>query len=111
MVGFVAINDYGNRFFMDNININGGNIILGMEGNNTDIHTSIYPNPTKGLFTIRTDAKNMKIEIYSILGNLVRKENIQNRIKQIDLSNEMSGVYFIKLKSENNTEQRKLIIQ
>ena len=53
----------------------------------------------------------MKIEIYSILGNLVRKENIQNRIKQIDLSNEMSGVYFIKLKSGNNTEQRKLIIQ
>ena len=65
----------------------------------------------KGLFTIRTDAKNMNIEIYSILGNLVRKENIQNRVNQIDLSNEMSGVYFIKLKSGNNTEQRKLIIQ
>ena len=51
MLRFVAINDYGNRFFMDNVNINGQNILAIQE--TTTFHTSIYPNPTKGIFTIR----------------------------------------------------------
>ena len=68
MVRFVAINDYGNRFFMDNVNINGQNIISGLQDEFTNFHTSIYPNPTKGMFSIRTDVADLKVEIYTALG-------------------------------------------
>ena len=111
MVGFVAINDYGNRFFMDNVNINGQNILAIEEGENNTFHTSIFPNPTQGLFTIRTDANKMKVEIYSTLGELVASKNIIGGLQQIDLSNEAKGIYFIKLKSGNKIEQRKLVVQ
>jgi photosystem II stability/assembly factor-like uncharacterized protein len=111
MVNFVAINDYGNRFFMDNVNINGQNILAIEEGENNTFHTSIYPNPTKGLFTIRTDANNMKVEIYSTLGKLVASENIIGGLQQIDLSKQKKGIYFIKLMHNGKTEQRKLILQ
>ena len=111
MVRFVAINDYGNRFFMDNININGQNIILGLDDENTDFHASIYPNPTKGIFSIRTDANNMKVEIYSPLGRLITEKNIIGGLQIIDLSNQSKGIYFVRLKSGTTIEQRKLIVQ
>ena len=110
MVRFVAINDYGNCFFMDNININGQNILQVQELEDS-FHTSIYPNPTKGIFSIRTDSDNLEVSIYSTLGELVLKEKIIDGLKQIDLSNQSKGVYFVKLKSGDKTEQRKLIIQ
>ena len=110
MVRFVAINDYGNRFFMDNVNINGQNILQVQELEDA-FHTSIYPNPTKGIFRIRTDSDNLEVSIYSTLGELVLKEKIIDGLKQIDLSNQSKGIYFVKLKSGDKTEQRKLIIQ
>ena len=111
MVGFVAINDYGNRFFMDNVNINGQNIIIGLDDEITEFNTSIYPNPTKGIFNIRTDANTMKVEVYSTLGRLVANEFIQGGLQQIDLSKQPKGVYFVKLMHKGTIEQRKLVVQ
>jgi len=111
MVKFVAINDYGNRFFMDNININGQNIITIEEVENTNINTSIYPNPNKGIFSIRTDASYMKVEVYSALGRLVEDKIISSGLQQINLSKEPKGIYFVKLMHNGKNEQRKLILQ
>lgn len=109
MVRFVAINDYGNHFFMDNININGQNIILGVEDNNTNIHTSIYPNPTTGIFNIRTDLKKLEVEVYNLMGELITSTIVKNGLQQINLSNNAKGIYFVKLKSGTRIELRKLI--
>jgi hypothetical protein len=109
MLRFVAINDYGNRFFMDNVNINGQNILAIQE--TTTFHTSIYPNPTKGIFTIRTDVDDLEVEIFTTLGKLIWKEKIRGGLEQIDLSTANKGIYFVKLKNGNKTEQRKLVIQ
>ena len=109
MLRFVAINDYGNRFFMDNVNINGQNVLAIQE--TTTFHTSIYPNPTKGIFTIRTDVDDLEVEIFTTLGKLIWKEKISGGLEQIDLSTANKGIYFVKLKNGNKTEQRKLMIQ
>ena len=111
MVRFVAINDYGNRFFMDNVNINGQNIISGLQDEFTNFHTSIYPNPTKGMFSIRTDVADLKVEIYTAFGRLVIKESVTGGLQQIDLSQQPKGIYFVKLMHDGKTEQRKLILQ
>ena len=111
MIRFVAINDYGNHFYLDNVNINGQNILTIEDHDNTDYNTSIYPNPNKGVFSIRTDANNMEVEIYSILGKLVAKENVIGGLQQIDISQQPKGVYFITLTYNGKTEQRKLVVQ
>jgi len=111
MVGFVAINDYGNRFFMDNVNINGQNIITSLEDENNTFHTSIFPNPTKGVFNIRTDAGELKVEISNLMGEIVTTTIVRNGLQQVNLSNHAKGIYFVKLKSGKKTEQRKIIIQ
>ncbi len=111
MVGFVAINDYGNRFFMDNVNINGQNILVIEEGESNTFHTSIYPNPTKGVFNIRTDANKLEVEIYNLMGGLTTSRIVRNGLQQVNLSSHAKGIYFVKLKSGRKTEQRKLILQ
>jgi len=109
MIRFAAINDYGNRFFMDNVTINGLNILN--TSNTKHINTSIYPNPSKGKFTIRTNVDKMNIEVYTLLGSCLFKENIIGRTKTLDLSKQRKGVYFIKLQHNNTTELKKLIVE
>jgi hypothetical protein len=110
MVRFVAINDYGNHFYMDNVNINGQNI-LAIDEIKSTFHASIYPNPTKGIFTIRTDADELKVEISNLMGELVATTIVRNGVQQVNLSNHAKGIYFVKLKSGKKTEQRKIIVQ
>jgi len=110
MVRFAAINDYGNHFYLDNVNINGQNI-LAIDEIESTFNTSIYPNPTKGIFNIRTDANKLEVEIYNLMGNLISATTIKNGLKQIDLSKYSKGIYFVELKNGKNTEQRKIILQ
>ncbi len=110
MIRFVAINDYGNHFYLDNIHINGQNI-LSISEVDQSLYTIIYPNPTKGIFTIKSNVNYLEMEIFSSIGKVIRKEIIQGGSKKINLQEMRKGIYLIKLKYNEKTEQRKLIIQ
>ena len=78
MLRFVAINDYGNRFFMDNVKINGMNI-LSIDKITPTTYTSIYPNPNKGKFNVKTNASSSRLEIFLHSKiNLSTKNNRRN---------------------------------
>ena len=111
MVRFVAINDYGNRFFMDNVNINGLNILNVENVETNDFNISIYPNPTKGIFNVRTDTDELEITIYSALGKQMQQKRISGGFEKINLQEQAKGVYFVELKSGNKIKQRKLLLQ
>ena len=111
MVRFVAYNDYGNHFYLDNVYINGQNIIIGLDDENIDFHTSIYPNPTKDLLFIRTNAKKLEVEISNLIGEVIVTTTISNGLQKINLANQAKGVYLVKLKNDQRSEQRKIIIQ
>ena len=110
MIRFVAINDYGNHFYLDNIHINGQNI-LSISEVDQSLYTIIYPNPTKGIFTIKSNVNYLEMEIFSSIGKVIRKEIIQGGSKKINLQEMRKGIYLIKLKYNEKTEERKLIIQ
>jgi PKD repeat protein len=57
---------------------------------------NIYPNPTKGLFTIELNA-NTQIIITNILGQEILNEK-RNAGKQLfDIQNQVNGIYFVKI--------------
>ncbi|MBX2950243.1 MAG: T9SS type A sorting domain-containing protein [Crocinitomicaceae bacterium] len=61
---------------------------------------SIYPNPNNGMFTITSESglENTVIEVYSIVGTVVyTNAAITGNSLTIDLQNERSGVYFVKV--------------
>ena len=109
MIRFVAINDYGNRFFLDNVNIAGQNIL-----NNKDIDISnniyLYPNPTDDIVNIRSDIENISISVYNSLGTKIFEKNVNAEYNQLSLKNYPKGVYFIDIEKTGIKFKRKKII-
>lgn len=76
---------------------------------NNENNIKIYPNPTSDFIFINNNNINNKIEIFDNKGNLVlSKKVIDNKLNINNLEN---GIYFIKIKREDNIFVEKLIIK
>ncbi len=66
---------------------------------------SIYPNPSNGIFNIdsKVDWKNSTIEIYTMLGQFVKKGtvNVFDDVKKIDLTDLPEGEYMLRIRTDN----------
>ncbi|PQJ80599.1 family 16 glycosylhydrolase [Polaribacter porphyrae] len=69
----------------------------------------VYPNPTSDTFSIKTDEKIDKVEIYSTLGQLVLS-NFSN-YKKINSNHLKSGLYLVKIYSNQKSITKKIIIR
>ena len=79
--------------------------------NNTD-EIEIFPNPTNGDFSIRTENFEIeKVEVYNVYGKLVFETSEQSIIQnQIDLSFCSDGIYFLKVSNSFDSKSRKIVI-
>jgi hypothetical protein len=71
----------------------------------------IYPNPSEGIFNIT--AKNTQIdtiEVYDVLGKQISiKYNTDNASNvELDLSTASTGIYFVKIQSDDQTVTKKI---
>ncbi len=75
-----------------------GNILDIKEANNTGTFT-VFPNPTQGFINIKgLDFENFDVEVYNISGQLVEKAKLDAvGVATMDLSKQISGIYFIKI--------------
>jgi len=72
---------------------------------------SIYPNPTSGIFVIASGAKQSHIEIYNVLGEeIYRSSVIGHQSSVVDISSQPSGIYFLKVQTEQGSAVKKIII-
>ena len=107
MLRFVAINGYGNNFYLDNINV------VGAPSELTEDETSflnIYPNPSKGDFFIHHNMNNPTLQIFSIDGKMVFSKKIKELKERINLPLP-SGIYHVRLRDNKNLKNQELIIQ
>ena len=76
----------------------------------------IYPNPSKGIFTIESDSKtNISYSLYAMDGKLVhpKKEVSRNGgkiVEKVNVSDVPSGVYIIQVDQEGQNISKKLMI-
>ncbi|MCF6365306.1 MAG: T9SS type A sorting domain-containing protein [Bacteroidales bacterium] len=71
---------------------------------------SIYPNPSKGLFTINTDA-DYKVTISNISGKTIKEYFVNNHTLNINLKEIKSGIYFINFRNNSTVLTEKIIIK
>ncbi|MFZ4399188.1 MAG: T9SS type A sorting domain-containing protein [Bacteroidales bacterium] len=94
------------------------NIIVGTANYvNKDNNISVYPNPSNGIYNLNIISEGMNTEnyftIYSLLGNLILKEKINNFSdtisKKIDLTSFPKGIYFIEINLNGISTTKKII--
>ncbi|MGV4414190.1 reprolysin-like metallopeptidase [Chryseobacterium sp. T1] len=77
---------------------------------------TIYPNPSKGIFTLEANvSKNLSYSVYTMDGKQVSsKKEVSSKSgkvsENVNLSNLTSGVYIIKVENDGQTASKKLII-
>lgn len=77
------------------------NIVLGTTENKVSKkEASIYPNPTNGPLSIKTE-KNSEIQVYSVDGKILKTLQAQKGENEISISELPKGVYFIKTATES----------
>ena len=71
---------------------------------------SIYPNPNNKIFNVQSSLKIESIEILDIIGNTIKSLNPQFNLFQINIEDQSSGVYFLKLNYQGGNYIIKRII-
>ncbi len=76
--------------------------------------TKIYPNPAGKFFNIKVPNsivnKEIKVELYTILGKLILEERINRANNKINIEHVKAGAYFVKIYNKNENIVRKLLI-
>lgn len=81
--------------------------VIGIIENESNLKSTLYPNPVTSILTITGGEKVDGIKIYSSTGQLVlTTDNFEN---SVDLSNLSSGFYYIIIQRGNWTEGQKFI--
>lgn len=87
--------------------------VTGVNELNDERSFRMYPNPSNGSFTVKSESTVKKCVAMDVLGNIVySEENIQTPSFDISLSQLSNGIYFLKVTDVHDKEQvRKVIIE
>jgi PKD repeat protein len=113
IIKFVNINGYGNFIYVDNINITQ---TVGLDQLSSLGAVKIYPNPSKGMFTLELSTKSLEdlnFSITDIQGRLVSSELVTskgNLLKQFDLSSNEKGFYFLTINTKEGRQTFKITL-
>lgn len=105
---------YGNNLYLDNILVSNSVDVLTTKGE--DYQINIIPNPSSGKFTISVNkvSGNISMKILNTQGQQILSEKITDNngafVKQVDLSNQPKGIYFVIIGTETGSDVRKIVI-
>lgn len=80
--------------------------------NNTIAAVQVYPNPSNGVFTVsNNDAIEAAVSVVDVTGRVVFVAAPSNENIQVDLSQELPGIYFVNVVRAGITTVEKVIIK
>ena len=106
-IRFVAINGWGNNFFLDNVNITG--LMVGLEPLENEVRMAVFPNPSTGNFTVEHNLEESRFLLYNLEGKLLLERNLSPGKTDLDLDLP-AGIYQAQLVGHKTTLNKKLII-
>ncbi len=86
------------------------NDCTGIETLSNDVSIKVYPNPNNGLFVMELISTS-KVTVTNALGQVVIAETFEAGKHTVDIHNEATGVYFVKVLENNKQQMIRLIKQ
>lgn len=78
--------------------------------NFTNQEVLVYPNPSKGIFNIQSNFRNLRYNLVNIQGQVIQSGKVSQN--KVDVSIPVQGVYFLELSNEKgNKLVKKIVIQ
>jgi len=81
----------------------------GIDENNLQNTFNIYPNPANGVLNVTTTQRFEKVEITTLLGQLIYSKFITEDNFQINVSTYTAGVYFVRLIGDDGIVTKKFV--
>ncbi|MCX6232593.1 MAG: peptide-N-glycosidase F-related protein [Bacteroidetes bacterium] len=88
--------------------------IVTIEEPKADLGIFIYPNPSNGKFNLMTKdkkQKNNQVAIYNLMGKQIKQFEWNGDDTTIDISNNPSGIYLMKISNSKGADIKKLIVR
>jgi hypothetical protein len=83
--------------------------LLSVGGPGRDESIAVYPNPTGGQINISAATIIQSVQLYDIQGRLLQTAMRNESTVSIDISDRQSGIYFVKVISENGISVQKVV--
>ena len=84
---------------------------LAIPENSIDASIVVFPNPATNIVNIHCSTTIKTIELYDIQGRILQLVLANEATMRLDISDKSSGIYFIKVTSENGAKVEKLVKQ
>ena len=110
-IRFVAVNDYSNSTFIDNVEVSG---VLSTSKETLNKELVVYPNPVSDKLSVRLSNNQTinKVKLYSLLGKEINISNVlkqRNSVYEIDTKMLSTGIYIVKVETDLAVGFRKII--
>ncbi|MFO8086423.1 MAG: T9SS type A sorting domain-containing protein [Bacteroidales bacterium] len=85
---------------------------VGVENNEQTMEMSIYPNPATDQVNITIeDYNNATVEVYNLLGEVVKSAQVTDENTQLDVANLNNGTYIVRVMNGDNVATKKVVIR
>jgi hypothetical protein len=102
----------GTTLYFNNYRGTPGACITSVESNIENSDIQIYPNPFDDELLIQTSGnREYSVELITITGNTIYQSKTEGNFHRINLRELSSGIYFVRMKSDNIVSVRKVIKQ
>lgn len=89
-------------------------VIKDLQGNPNSIFNEknlAYPNPAKNQLTIEVSAVPTTLNIYTITGDFIKTEILQQKVTTINIEEFKTGLYYFNLDNINKIETKKIFVK
>jgi hypothetical protein len=70
----------------------------------------VYPNPASNFVHVSVNATKFSYGIYNITGQLIKSATVNDNHVTIDMSQQISGVYFMSIEQNGKIESRRIVL-
>ncbi len=75
----------------------------------SQMDVSIYPNPTNALITLTSSKAIEKVEVYSLVGELVLSTETNNFVVELDITSLEAGLYTVNVHGANGIQTARIV--